>query len=118
MSGSGLFVEDGIGSALESLGNMERAMQVFEAESDNILEYAQQNAPWNDRTGEARQGLDVEVYEDSGQAVLELFHTVDYGQWLETIQSGRFATIMPTLELFAAKLFRDAGGVVVSGDLA
>jgi hypothetical protein len=86
-----------------------RARAVMEAKADDILRYAQDNAPWSDRTGDARDGLVVDVTEQGNDIYLELAHTVDYGQWLEVIQSGRFAIIMPTLELFAADIFEAAG---------
>lgn len=53
----------------------------------------------------ARAGLGTDVYRDGLNVELVLFHTVDYGLWLETIQSGRFATIMPTLEALAFGIF-------------
>lgn len=70
-----------------------------------ILDYAKQNAPWEDRTGDARRLLDVDVQEDADTVVIQLYHQVEYGLWLEVIQSGRFAIIMPTLEKFADEAF-------------
>lgn len=70
------------------------------------LDYAKDNAPWADRTGNAREGLDVDVYEEGDTIVWEMFHSVDYGLYLETRWNGRFAIIMPTLELFAPKIGR------------
>lgn len=70
-----------------------------------ILEYAKQNAPWDDRTGDARRMLDVDVEQDAETIVIQLYHQVEYGLWLELIQSGRFAIIMPTLEKFADEAF-------------
>jgi hypothetical protein len=78
-------------------------------EAANMQDYAQANAPWSDRTGEARAGLTAEVDSDKGNVYVSLFHTVDYGRWLETIQGGRFAIIMPTIELFAGQVFDDVG---------
>ncbi|MGX9924108.1 hypothetical protein ACWIG4_30140 [Streptomyces sp. NPDC002248] len=74
------------------------------------LEYAKANAPWEDRTGDARDGLDVDVDDSGNTIVLSLFHTVDYGQWLETIQNGRFAIIMPTLEIYGQEIKRRIEG--------
>lgn len=75
-------------------------------EADYVREYAQSTAPWVDRSGMARDGLDVDVYEEGDTVNLALFHTVDYGLWLEVIQSGRYAVIMPTLEALAPQIFR------------
>lgn len=77
-----------------------------------IQAYAQQNAPWRDITGQARDGLFAEVYEDYDEIVLELGHTVDYGEWLETIQNGRYAIIIPTLEKLGGLVFKDAGSAL------
>lgn len=102
------FDEDSISGSL-SLTPIELAgavVDVIWSEADNVLSYAQANAPWSDRTGSARDGLGVDVYEENGTVNLALYHSVDYGIWLETIQSGRFATIMPTLEALAPSIFK------------
>jgi len=99
-----------------STGLTSEAEEAFLEWAPTVLEYAQFNAPWTDRTGAARDGLDVEVYEEDGEIVLDLFHTVDHGYWLEIIQNGRFATIMPTLETFAGQIFDAAGGRVTGGE--
>lgn len=70
------------------------------------LEYAKANAPWDDRTGDAREGLDVDVYWQGHEVVWDMFHTVDYGVYLETRWNGKYAIIMPTLEMFAPQIGR------------
>lgn len=70
----------------------------------DALAFAQDQAPWEDRTGDARAGLDTDVRWEGETIVWEMYHTVDYGIWLETIQNGRFSVIMPTLELFAPEV--------------
>lgn len=76
---------------------------------EEVQEYAQANAPWADRTGEARASLEAEVTTEGDSVLLILSHGVDYGEWLETIQSGRYAIIMPTLEHFAGQIFAATG---------
>lgn len=80
------------------------ATEAFAKRAPDIESYAKNNAPWDDRTGAARNGLTAEVNRMDGTISLDLFHTVDYGQWLEVIQNGRFAVILPTLEKFAKEL--------------
>lgn len=64
---------------------------VFEA-------YAKQNAPWTDRTGNARQSLYTWIEDLSNDTVrLYLSHGVDYGVFLETKYAERFSIIMPTI---------------------
>ena len=56
------------------------------------------NAPWQDRTGNARRGLravPVDMRQDA--AALLLIHSVRYGAALELRHAGRYAVISPTL---------------------
>jgi len=98
-----------LGSGLD-----EAVEQTLEGLAEEIQQAAQENAPWSDRTGDARAGLSAEVVHDGHDFTIELSHSVDYGQWLETIQSGRFAIIMPTLEQYSQKVF-DAVGAERAG---
>lgn len=72
--------------------------------------YMVANAPWADRTGAARQGLTAE-YVDGGlfQHAIVLYHTVDYGIWLEVRWNGQYAIIVPTLEKYGPEVM---GGLV------
>ena len=80
----------------------------FNTAANQLEQIARDKAPWADRTGDAREGLTTEVENDNGEVVLTLFHTVEHGLWLEVIQNGRFATIMPTLEQEGPRIFRNA----------
>lgn len=71
---------------------------IVEAAAEAVQEYAQTNAPWEDRTGEARDGLTAEYSEEGSNHVITLYHTVDYGIWLEVRWSGQYAIILPTIE--------------------
>lgn len=106
---------DGIGDNIDKLMfySEEHAQEVFDLGAQTIQDKAQNEAPWEDRTGAARAGLTAEVYDDLGELVIELYHTVDYGQWLELIQDGRFAIIMPTLEQVGPEILLEAGASVV-----
>jgi len=105
MPAGGFFI---LGDSLSSLlaGGLEEdeALAVAESLASEIESDAQFNAPWDDRTGEARDGLEAEASMEGGEIVITLAHGVDYGQWLETIQSGRFAIIMPTLEKYGHRV--------------
>jgi hypothetical protein len=120
MSRGGMFLHDGIGPVLDYLIintgiNVTEAMQ---AGAEEVQAYAQSNAPWTDRTGDARSGLYAEVYEEFGEIVLELGHSVDYGIWLELKDNGKYAIIMPTLEVLGPQIIRQAGGRVIDTDRA
>lgn len=80
-----------------------------------VLEsYAQDNAPWADRTGAARAGLRAEVLRSGDAVELVLAHTVEYGIWLETIQGGAYAIIMPTIEQYAHEVLASVAATEAS----
>lgn len=111
-----ILVHDGIGPVLD-LAMARTASNVAEAMEQGKYEvetYARYNAPWADRSGEARAGLTASVYLESGEVVLELFHEAEHGYWLELIQDGAYAIIMPTLEALGPQILRDAGGRVLN----
>lgn len=63
---------------------------------------AQQNAPWTDRTGNARTGIFGTAERDAAQAIVTIYLShgtvIDYGQYLELANGGRYAVIMRTIE--------------------
>lgn len=71
--------------------------------------HAKPNAPWQDRTSHARQGLFGEAAEfDDNTLRVRLSHTMDYGEYLELCNSGKYAILEPTVKHFAPDFFRDA----------
>ena len=75
------------------------AREILQHAAEAVEQYAQANAPWEDQSGAARDGLTAE-YEDAGlfKHAIILYHTVDYGIWLEIRWNGRYAIIIPTIE--------------------
>lgn len=82
--------------------------------------YARQNAPWTDRTTNARNGLFARAERDAPVYRIIVGHSVPYGVWLEVRWSGRFQILRPTVDHEApevmrtmsqlyAKLFRGGG---------
>lgn len=86
--------------------------------ADEMKEWAQANAPWNDRTGDARAGLDTDVDSQGFRQTIYLYHTVEYGLWLEVRWNGRYAIIIPTLEHFdRSRVWTHFGGVMGAATL-
>ena len=110
-----MIVVDTIGPTLDIMAATMavRIRAAAEEGAEELVNYAQDNAPWADRTGAARQGLSAEVDLSLDEVVITLYHTVDYGLWLELIQDGTFAIIMPTLEKLGPEIIAKAGGVVM-----
>lgn len=71
---------------------------VFELYADKSTSYMRANAPWQDQTGNARNGLNAVAFSSPDRSVIVLFHQMPYGIWLEVRDSGRFAIILPTVE--------------------
>ena len=63
-----------------------------------IESYAKAMAPWQDRTGNARQTLFTVVEAQRDRVILYLSHQMSYGVYLELRWQGRYAIIMRTLQ--------------------
>lgn len=73
-----------------------------------IENYMKSNAPWTDRTGNARQGLHTEVNHVVGSMVeIILAHGVEYGYWLEVKGAGAYAIVNPALDVFGPRVWAD-----------
>lgn len=73
---------------------------------------ARANARWQDRTGNARNGLGVEYnHQPMVRHGFALYHSVPYGIWLEVRWSGKYAIIKETTQ----RAFKSLMGRVRSG---
>lgn len=72
--------------------------------ADQLVSYAVANAPWEDRSGDARAGLQAAVTLENESLEIDLYHTIDYGLWLEVRWGGKYAIIIPTVEAMGPKL--------------
>lgn len=68
--------------------------------------YARQNAPWTDRTTNARNGLFARAERDHPKYRIIVGHSVPYGVWLEVRWSGRYQIIRPTVDHTGQELMR------------
>lgn len=56
------------------------------------------NAPWTDRTGNARSGLSTETEHHAKKShTIHLFYRVSYGIWLEVRFAGKYSVIIPAI---------------------
>jgi len=76
-------------------------MSYYEPQVEN---YAKTNAPWNDQTTNARNGLTATSGKEKDAHFIVLAHQVPYGIWLEVRWSGKNAIIMPTIEVYGPKV--------------
>jgi hypothetical protein len=107
MARRGVFDFDSLTPNLQRLlPRVDAAVSIaFDAIEARAVTYARENAPWTDRTGNARNGLQAKhVSEPMVVHKLVVFHTMPYGVWLELRWSGRYAIIGPTLFHMAPEL--------------
>ena len=76
-------------------------MRYYEPQVEN---YAKMNAPWTDRTTNARNGLIASSGKEGGSHYIVLAHQVPYGIWLEVRWGGKYAIIMPTIDVYGPKV--------------
>ncbi len=72
-----------------------------------IQSWMQQNAPWSDRTSNARQGLVAIADKAAASFTITMMHTVEYGVYLElgTSRMGALPVIGPALEAHIGQVF-------------
>ncbi len=73
------------------------AYRIAEFQAPRVEAYMKINAPWTDRTGNARAGLRAQAYQDGSETGIVLYHSVPYGIFLETRWDGRLGIIDPTV---------------------
>lgn len=96
----------------EVLRNMDAYEQKIVRSAEEIAKYfapqmethAKANAPWTDRTGNARQSLYGWWDKQGKKVIVFISHGRDYGLWLEIRNSGRYAILWPTVEEFIPQI--------------
>lgn len=80
----------------------------------NLATRSKQNARWNDRTGNARAGIGSEVVDGGDVIDIVVFHSVEYGKYLElgTSRMARLGVMADEIHVTAAELTSDAQAVV------
>ncbi len=84
-------------------------MQYHEA---NVQDDARSNAPWTDRTSNARNGLFAKAYQTGRTHGIVLYHTVPYGIWLEVRWGGKYRVIVPTIQRQGRAVMATLAGVL------
>ena len=78
--------------------------QIADRYAPDIEAWMKSNAPWTDRTGNARQTLNTEVQEVASIMVgIILAHGVDYGVFLELSHGGLLGHYRTSHRLFCPK---------------
>jgi hypothetical protein len=91
------------------LGRIDR---IFRSRALQAEGHAKVSAPWQDRTGAARNGIRGTSHVDASRAELALSHAVDYGVWLELANHGRFAASIPQMQITVRDVMHDLRGLL------
>lgn len=76
-------------------------------------DWAKANAPWTDRTGNARRGLTASAnWEDYIHLVVKMSHTVDYGAMLELAHNGNYAILGPAIDKYRDEFLREWENII------
>lgn len=104
------------GSAQRFIIHMRVGLAVFtKGFARQVEDYARANAPWEDRTGDARHGLTAQGEQRLVTYTITLFHTAEYGLWLEVRWDGKYAIILPTLEVMGPRLMAELAALDLGG---
>ena len=67
-------LQEGIANGNERV--MQKIRAVMEYKAPEVENYMKSNAPWQDQTGNARQGLRATAFQEGTNAGIVLYHTV------------------------------------------
>ena len=82
--------------------------RIAQSTAPEIENWMKANAPWTDRTANARQTLYTEVNQVVQSMVeIVLSHGVEYGIFLELSNAGKYAIIDPAIDHFAPILWSE-----------
>lgn len=82
--------------------------------SENFM---RSNAPWTDRTANARNGLKAIPFQDGSQFTIVLAHSMPYGIWLEVRWSGKYGIIPQAIRQGGQELMSLLGAVFQTAGL-
>lgn len=84
-----------------------RMIAIMNYQKQRSIKDMKLNAPWTDRTSNARNGLNGEVVVVPKKSwALVLYHQVPYGIWLELANGKKYAVIIPQIQKASAGLER------------
>lgn len=98
-------IDRGLRGLMPSVDDAMSALMKYE--SHKVEGYMRQNAPWSDRTTNARNGLFARAFSSDHSHAIVCYHTMPYGIWLEVRWSGRYAIINPTIQAEGRRIMGD-----------
>lgn len=132
MARSGIVIEkDTLTKGIKEFSpKLDRAIGMYmQYEEVNVQDYMRSNAPWTDRTGNARQGLFAKAQSGQGLRFFDVskggsqiesgkswsivcYHTMPYGIWLEVKNDGEYRIIVPTIIHEGKRIMKGVRGII------
>lgn len=78
-----------------------------------IESFMRSNAPWEDRTGNARSGLKAKVAVSKDKVAIILYHSVPYGVYLEVRWGGKYGIIPDAMAAGGPRLVEVVGRLML-----
>jgi len=79
---------------------------VVDYSADKATRYMKTNAPWTDRTGNARQTLQARAQHKPFEHVIRMFGGMPYQIWLEIRWGGRYSIIAKSIKPVGANTMK------------
>lgn len=89
-------------------------LELCQFHGSNLATRSKQNAKWNDRTTNARSGIGSETVGTGNSIEMVVFHTMEYGKYLElgTSRMPKLGVMTDEIHVTAAEVTADAQKVV------
>lgn len=91
----------------------ESLMQWFQELAQLAETKGKAEAPWRDRTGNARRGLYGYAWKEGNKIYVSFNHSVYYGVFLELLNNGRYAILQPVMEYIQDVFYDNVNSVLV-----
>ena len=85
-------------------------MRIITRYKGEIENHMKAEAPWTDRSGNARQALWADIEHKVRVMITVTFghsHGIEYGVYLEFANAGKYAIVNPTFDIFAPRIWAD-----------
>lgn len=94
------------------LGIKKSALETLVSKQAEMEDWMKSTASWQDRTGNARTGLRVEIQQTMDSFTVIFVHSVYYGQYLEYDFGGKYAILNPAMQFWTPILMKEIQEVI------
>lgn len=109
-----VWTKDTLTPGLARLGPRTRmaTIAVVRRQAPKAEAHMRRTAPWTDRSGNARGGLNAHSEHGATKDELVLAHGVSYGIWLEVAHGAEYAVVTPSIRPQGEEIMRSLQGLL------